>query len=210
MTVRLLVATRSADKLREIRQILQEVPGLELVDLDAAGVAPDPAEEGIERFQTFEENALAKARYFHARTGIPTVADDSGLEVDALGGAPGVRSKRFAPEAGLTGRARDEANNRHLLACLEEVPPGERTARYVCVAALVGLTEDPLVVRGEAPGLVVEDARGSGGFGYDPHVWDPELRKTFAEMTPEEKNARSHRGAAFRGLAERLREVVDG
>ncbi|HET9948598.1 MAG TPA: non-canonical purine NTP pyrophosphatase [Longimicrobiales bacterium] len=204
--MKLVVATRSAHKLEEIRQILAGVPGLELVGLDETALAPSPEEERLEPFDTFEENALSKARWFAERLGLPTVADDSGIVVDALGGAPGVRSKRFAPGDGLRGLERDLANNRHLLALLRDVPSERRTARYVCAAALVRPGRPPLVRRGEAPGLIVDEPRGSGGFGYDPHVYDPEWGGTYAEMPPEVKNAKSHRGKAFRALAEALRE----
>lgn len=207
------MATRSAGKMREIRRILGAVPGLTVLDLDDAGIAPDPAEEHLEPHETFEANARSKACWFFERSGLPTVADDSGIEVDALGGAPGVRSKRFAPDAteeaaGLEGQALDDANNRHLVAQIRGVPPEERTARYVCAAVLVEEGVEPIVVRGEAPGVIVDEPRGSGGFGYDPHVLDPELGKTFAEMTAAEKDARSHRGEAFRALAQRLAERV--
>ena len=204
--MKLVVATRSADKLAEIRRILGGVPDLDVVDLNEAGVAPDPAEDDLEPYDTFEENALSTARYFHARTGLPTVADDSGLAVDALGGAPGVRSKRFAPDSGLTGVALDQANNRHLLRTLEGRGPEERGARYVCVAVLVGDGADPVVCRGEARGRILEEPRGDGGFGYDPLFHDDELGKTFAQISREEKNARSHRGKAFGALARRLQE----
>ena len=199
--MKLLVATRSKHKMAEIRQILRDVPGLTVLDLDEAGIPPEPVEDELEVYDTFEENALAKARYFFARSGVPTVADDSGIAVDALDGAPGVRSKRFAPDEGLEGQERDDANNRHLVRCLADVPPEERTARYVCVAALVEDGREPLFYRGEAPGLVLAEPRGSGGFGYDPYVLDTDLGVTFADMSPEQKNARSHRGAAFRALA---------
>jgi XTP/dITP diphosphohydrolase len=202
--MKLVVATRSAHKMAEIRQILAGVPGLELLDLDQAGVAPSPAEDAIEPHETFEENARSKAEYFHRLTGLPTVADDSGLEVDVLGGEPGVRSKRFAPDEGLEGEARDLANNRHLLRLLHDVPLPKRTARYVCVACYVAEGEEPRVFRGEAAGLVIDEPRGSGGFGYDPHVLDPQLGCTYAEMPPQEKNRRSHRGVAFRRLSEAL------
>lgn len=204
--MRLLVATRSEHKLSEIRQILAAVPGLEVVGLEQVGIPPDPNEDAIEAFDTFEENALAKARHFFSVSGVSTVADDSGIAVDALDGAPGVRSKRFAPDTGLDGQARDDANNGYLVGRLADVEPGARTARYVCVAALVESTGEPVFCRGEASGLIIETPRGTGGFGYDPHVLDPELGITFAEMTPEQKNARSHRGAAFRALATHLRE----
>lgn len=208
--MKLLVATRSAGKMREIRRILGDVPGIEPVGLDDARIEPDPAEDDLEPFDTFEENALSKARYFFEKSGLPTVADDSGIEVDALGGAPGVRSKRFASDGAgsgedLEGTALDRANNRHLVERLAGVAPAERTARYVCVAVLLESGAAPLVVRGEAPGTIVDDPRGSGGFGYDPHVLDVDLGRTFAEMTGEEKDARSHRGIAFRALADLLR-----
>jgi len=202
--MRLLVATRSAHKMAEIREILGDVRGLELLSLDEAGVAPSPQEEELEPFATFEENARSKAEYFHECTGLPTVADDSGLEVEALGGEPGVRSKRFSPDEALDGLARDLANNRHLLGLLRDVPPAERRARYVCVAAFAADGAEIRTFRGEAPGLVVDEPRGSGGFGYDAHVLDAELGCTFAEMPAVEKNRRSHRGRAFRALRELL------
>ena len=206
----LLVATRSAEKMREIRRMLADVPGLVIRDLDEVGIRFDPAEDHLEPYDTFEENARSKADYFFEKSGIPTVADDSGIEVDALDGAPGVRSKRFAPDSrvdakGLTGQSLDDANNRHLVARLANVAPEDRTARYVCVAVLVRGDSAPLVIRGEAPGLIVEKPSGSGGFGYDPFVFDQEVGKTFAEMSGEEKDGRSHRGSAFRGLAAELR-----
>ena len=203
--MKLLVATRSAHKLREIRAILASVPGLEVVGPEQAGLSPRPEEDLLEPYETFEENARAKARYFYARSGLLTVADDSGLEVEALGGAPGVRSKRFAPvPEEILGDARDRANNRHLLALMAQVPREERLARYVCALVLDEGSEDPLTLRGEASGIILTDPRGEGGFGYDPLFLDPELGRTFAELAPEEKNARSHRGRAFRALAEPL------
>lgn len=208
--MRLLVATRSRHKMAEIRQILDGVEGLELVDLEQAGVEPSPAEDELEPHDTFEENARSKAEHFHGLTGLATVADDSGIEVDALGGAPGVRSKRFAPERGLEGEARDTANNRHLVELLRGVPAERRTARYVCVAVLVTEGREPLTVRGEAGGVVVAEPRGSGGFGYDPHVLDRELGITFAEMSPAQKNSRSHRGRAFRALRGALLDLDRG
>lgn len=208
--MKLVVATRSTGKMREIRRILADVPGLTVLDLDEAGIAPDPAEADLEPYDTFEENALSKARYFHERTGLPTVADDSGIAVDALDGAPGVRSKRFAPDAGtdavgLEGSELDRANNRHLVARLADVPAADRTARYVCVTALLDGMNDPVFHRGEAPGVVIDEPRGDGGFGYDPHVVAPGTDRTYAELSPEEKDERSHRGAAFRQLAALLR-----
>ena len=208
--MQLLIATRSAGKMREIRRILGVVPDLEVLGLEDAGVAYREEEEGLEPYDTFEENALSKARYFAARSGLPTVADDSGISVDALDGAPGVRSKRFAADGGaapvaLDGEPLDDANNRHLVARLEGIPAGERTARYVCLAALVvDRDAEPVFFRGEAPGRIVDEPAGEGGFGYDPHMFNDEVGRTYAEMSPEEKDARSHRGAAFRALAAHL------
>lgn len=193
--------------MREIRRILAAVPDLEVLDLDEAGIPVDPAEEGLEPYETFEENARSKARWFHDRCGLPTVADDSGIEVDALDGDPGVRSKRFAPDDSLAGLARDLANNAYLLQRLAGVPPDRRTARYVCVAVLVGEEgEVSCVCRGEAPGVILDAPRGDGGFGYDPLFFDPELDRTFAEIDRDAKNERSHRGRAFRALAAALTE----
>jgi XTP/dITP diphosphohydrolase len=204
--VRLLVATRSGHKLHEIRTILREAVAIDLIDLNDAGVEPTTAEDDIEVFDTFEENAVAKARYFQGLTEIPTVADDSGLVVDALDGAPGVRSKRYAPNPReLDGGARDRENLEHLLRELGETPLARRTARYLCVAALV---EDepspPKVFTGVAEGLILGRRRGRGGFGYDPVFYDQPSGKTFAELTREEKNSVSHRGRAFRALAAHL------
>jgi XTP/dITP diphosphohydrolase len=198
--VRLVVATRSRHKMSEIRRILSDVPELEILDLDEAGVAYRPDEEALEPYETFEENATSKAAYFFERTGAPTVADDSGLEVDALKGGPGVRTKRFAPGEGLEGEARDRANNAHLLHLLEGRPPEERAARYVCVAALATGPGEIRTFRGEAPGRVLTEARGGGGFGYDPVILDESSGRSFAELSREEKNERSHRGRAFRAL----------
>ncbi|MSR23069.1 MAG: RdgB/HAM1 family non-canonical purine NTP pyrophosphatase [Gemmatimonadetes bacterium] len=203
--MKFLLATRSKGKLREIREILSRLGGIQLLDLDEAGVAPSAEEDGIEVFETFSENALAKARYFRRQTGMPTIADDSGLAVDALGGLPGVRSRRFVPDADrLSPDELDQANNRHLLERLVGVPPAKRTAHYVCVAALEHGTDEPVVFRGEARGEILERPRGSGGFGYDPLFLDPSDGQTFAELSRAEKDARSHRGAAFRALAAHL------
>ncbi len=203
----LVVATRSEHKLEEIGRILGD-PGIRLLGLDETGIPTLPEEEGLEAFDTFEENAKAKAAYFNRLSGQATIADDSGLEVDVLDGAPGVRSKRFAPRLGLTGEERDLANNEHLVSLVSGHRPEKRTARYVCVAVLHFGIGEPLVFRGEASGLIVPEPCGAGGFGYDPHFLDPELSKTFAEISAEEKDARSHRGKAFRALGEHLRDTL--
>jgi XTP/dITP diphosphohydrolase len=202
----LLVATRSAHKMQEIRRILGDLGHVRLLDLNAADIAPSAAEDDLEPYDTFEENAFSKARYFHDLSGLPTVADDSGIEVDAIGGAPGVRSKRFAPDTGLEGEARDRANNEYLLELLGERPVSERGGQYVCVAALVGAGEDRSF-RGEARGVILGRPRGWGGFGYDPLFYDQRLGHTFAELSMEVKNVHSHRGKAFRALADFFRQV---
>lgn len=201
----LLVATRSRHKMVEIRKILSGVPDLRVLDLDAVEVPRSEDEDELEPYDTFEANARSKAAYFRRLTDLPTVADDSGLEVDALDGAPGVRSKRFAPAGeGLEGRARDRANNDHLVELLSDVPISERTARFVCVAVLDRGGDRVEVFRGETEGLILDRPRGTGGFGYDPHFFHRELGRTFAEMSREEKNRLSHRGRAFRALAGHL------
>ncbi|TVP53727.1 MAG: non-canonical purine NTP pyrophosphatase [Gemmatimonadales bacterium] len=207
--MKVLVATRSAHKLREIRGILRGLAGVELVSPEGLGLVYDPSEEGIEAFETFEENALAKAHWFHERSGLPALADDSGLEVDLLDGAPGVHSKRFAPQSDPTNaQDRDTLNNEHLLTLLGDAPLAERTARFVCVAVLVDGTREPLVARGEAPGLILGRPRGRDGFGYDPLFFDPDSGRTFAELSGEEKAARGHRGKAFREMSGLIREFV--
>jgi XTP/dITP diphosphohydrolase len=202
--MRLLVATRSAHKMSEIRRILSDVPELQLMDLDGAGVPYEAEEDALEPFDSFEANARSKAEYFHGRTGLPTVADDSGLAVDALGGGPGVRSKRFSPTPGLEGRERDLANNAYLLERMAGLPPEKRGAHYVCVAVLVTGRGDSVVCRGEAAGRILEAPVGEGGFGYDPLFFDSQLERSFAQISQEEKNVRSHRGRAFRALADVL------
>ena len=206
--MRLLVATRSVHKMREIGEILDDVPELDLLSLDDAGIPYALDEDDLEPFDTFEENARSKAVYFAGKSGLPTVADDSGLEVEALDGGPGVRTKRFAPGDQLEGEARDQANNVHLLRLLEGKPPEDRRARYVCVAALAWDGDTVDIFRGEATGVVLEHPRGGRGFGYDPIILDEASGRSFAELTPEEKNSRSHRGRAFRAMGRRLLEMT--
>ncbi len=200
----ILLATRSEGKLRELRPLFERA-GFTVVDLDGWGLPEEPEEAELERFDTFEENALAKARYFYEVSGgIAAVADDSGLEVAALGGRPGVRSKRFSGRSDLTGRPLDEANNAALLAELQG--SSDRSARFVCAAAFVGLDGD-VVRRGETAGVILESPRGRGGFGYDPYFESLELGSTFAEASVEEKERISHRGRAMRALIEALRSA---
>lgn len=201
MIRRVLLATRNPGKLRELEPLFAAA-GIAVVDASSAGIADDPAEDALEAFDTFEANALAKARWFAGRAGdIPAVADDSGLAVDALGGRPGVRSKRWSGRTDLSGQALDDANNAHLLDALRGAR--DRGARYVCAAAFVGDGE-ALVVRGEASGRILDAPRGNGGFGYDPFFFSDDLRRTFGEATIAEKEHVSHRGRAFRALIAQL------
>ena len=201
----LVVATRSAHKLREIREILGDISGYRLVDLNEAGLPETSAEEGIEIFETFAENALAKARYFAKLTDSPVLADDSGLCVTALDGAPGVRSKRFSGRADLRGEALDEANNAHLLLLLRDVPESERSARYVCAAALVLGKGAEAVFLGGCDGQILMEPRGTGGFGYDPLFFIPSERATFGELPAARKHQLSHRARAMEQVAAALR-----
>jgi XTP/dITP diphosphohydrolase len=194
---RLVIATRSDHKLHEIRQMLDDLPDLELVDLKEAGVGESAAEERIETHETFAANALAKARYFADRTGEPVLADDSGLCVDALGGAPGVRSKRFSGRSDLRGAGLDRANNSLLLARLQDVPPDRRTAHYECAVALVRPGGAESVFHGRCDGVMLAEPRGTAGFGYDPLFLSDDLGITFAEADPDEKNQVSHRARAI-------------
>jgi XTP/dITP diphosphohydrolase len=196
-----ILATRSAGKLRELRPLFASA-GIEVVDLAEAGVPAAAAEDAVEAFDSFEANAVAKARYFHQVTGFPVVADDSGLEVDALDGAPGVRSKRWSGRGDLTGQALDDANNGKLIASVRGI--AHPAARYVCVAAYCDRGGE-IVTRGETAGEIVVEPRGTSGFGYDPHFLSHDLGATFGEGSVAEKEAVSHRGRAFRALIEQLR-----
>lgn len=196
---RLLIATRSEHKLRELRELLALRNG-ELITLDEAGVNGEPVEDGA----TFEENAAIKARAGLDATGLPTLADDSGIEVDALGGGPGVRTRRYAGDD-----ATDQQNNEKLLAELAGLPPSRRGARYVCVLALAMPGEPLVFVRGECTGRIASGPRGSGGFGYDP-IFEPEGEpvggRTFGQWSADEKNQVSHRARAARAMAPLLAE----
>jgi XTP/dITP diphosphohydrolase len=194
----LVLATNNRHKIAEIRAILGAVPLTILTAADFAGF-PEPAETG----STLAENARIKAQAAYEATGLWSLADDSGLEVDALHGAPGVMSARFAGP-GCT----FADNNRKLLRFLEGVPCEKRTARFRCVAALA-LGEDRIeLFEGVVEGLITDHQCGEGGFGYDPVFYVPELGCTFAEVTPEVKNRLSHRGRAFRAAAERIWELA--
>jgi XTP/dITP diphosphohydrolase len=196
----LVVATGNPHKVDEIRAILAP-HGVRVLGLDDLGASvPEPDEPG----DTFEENAAIKARAYAAALGRTVLADDSGLEVDALGGRPGVHSARYAG-VGATREERDAANNAKLLHELSGMPMDRRTARFVCVICVAA--PDGRVVataRGTFDGVIIEAARGSHGFGYDPLLFVPDAGCTSAELDPAEKNRRSHRGQAVRALVPKL------
>jgi XTP/dITP diphosphohydrolase len=193
----LVIATANLGKLREFQALLAGLPFAPVAQ-GALGVTA-PEETGA----TFAENALLKARHAAAASGAAAIADDSGLEVDALGGAPGIYSARYAGEA-----AGDAANNAKLVAALRGVPFEARRARYRCALVYVDGPGDtaPLHAQGVWEGYILEAPRGSGGFGYDPYFWLPELRLTAAELEPERKNRLSHRGTALQALRGALAE----
>jgi XTP/dITP diphosphohydrolase len=196
----LLVATRSRGKQREITAILSGSP-MRVVFPDEAGIPETRIEEKLEDAGSFEGNARRKAEYFAQRSRLPTVADDSGLEVFSLGGVPGVHSKRFAMPA----PDQDAANNAELLRRLAGAPRERRRARYRCVVALLkDPAAIPVIFEGTCTGIILQEPRGSGGFGYDPLFLSDDLGKSFGEVSADEKHAVSHRGRAFRELAQWL------
>lgn len=200
MMSRLVIASNNPGKLREFTALLAPL-GIDTIGQRELGIA-----EAEEPHQTFIENALAKARHASAACGLPALADDSGLCVDALGGAPGVRSARYAePDGPPAGRnMQDERNNAKLIAVL--APHGDRRAHYVCALVLLRSADDPepIVATGRWPGMIIESPRGANGFGYDPYFLLPELGMTAAELDVDTKNRISHRGLALRRLADEL------
>ncbi|OFI39727.1 non-canonical purine NTP pyrophosphatase, RdgB/HAM1 family [Arthrobacter sp. SW1] len=204
-TPRLVLATHNQGKLRELRELLRgQVPGLDVdtqvVDAAAAG-APDVVENGV----TFAENSLLKARAVAEATGLVAIADDSGLAVDVLGGAPGIFSARWSGRHGD-----DAANLQLLLAQLSDVPDAHRGAAFICAAALAvpgdGDGTREVVEYGQLEGTLLREPRGAGGFGYDPILQPKGMDRSCAELSSEEKNAISHRGHAFRAL---LPAIID-
>lgn len=195
-----VIASTNPGKIVEVRQIFAALP-LSLLTADDVGPWPAVKETG----ETYLANALLKARAVAAFTGKPALADDSGIEVDALDGAPGVRSARYAGEA-----ATDEDNNTKLIAALDGIPSEGRCARYRCVAVLVTPEGQEIAGIGSCEGRIGFEPRGSGGFGYDPWFVPQGESRTMAELTPEEKHAISHRGKALRGLADKLRHLDAG
>jgi XTP/dITP diphosphohydrolase len=192
LPTKIVMATGNAGKIREIARLLDGL-GVRIVAQSALGV-PDADETGA----TFADNSLIKAQHAAAATGLPAIADDSGLSVDALDGAPGVRSARYAGDAG------DEANNDKLLRALDGVE--DRGAAFHCAATYVAPGEEPLIATGEWRGEILHARRGDGGFGYDPLFFVPECGCSSAELDPDEKNRRSHRGQALRKLVQMLEQ----
>lgn len=196
---RLVLASNNAGKLRELSAMLAPL-GIEVVAQGTLGVS-----EAEEPYPTFVENALAKARHAARETGLPALADDSGLCVDALDGRPGVLSARYAGEP-----KSDVANNAKLIADLHGVD--NRRAHFYSVIVLVRAADDPqpLIADGEWHGEIIAEARGEGGFGYDPHFWVPSLEQTAAELAADLKNTLSHRASAMRHLLDRLGQLTAG
>ena len=193
--MKVVLASSNAGKLKELRALLGPL-GIELITQRELGLDSAP-----ETACTFVENALAKARHASAGSGLPAIADDSGLAVDALGGAPGVRSARYAgPEQD------DDANNRKLIAALAGIQ--DRGAQFCCTMVYIEKPDDPIpaIATGEWRGTIVDEPRGQNGFGYDPYFLVPELGLTSAELEPELKNSLSHRGQAARALLAALRK----
>ncbi len=197
--MKLLAATRNRGKQREIREKFSSLREIEIVTPDDFDGLPDVVEDGA----TFEENALKKARELARLTGLPAMADDSGLEVDALDGEPGVFSARYAGEG-----ASDFDRNVFLLEKMKNIPPGKRSARFVCVIAIVLPDGVEKTVRGTCEGEIAMKARGAHGFGYDPIFLLPDSGKTMAEIPLEEKNLLSHRARALEMAADFLRERI--
>ena len=205
MRPKLLIATRNPGKRREIAQILTNVP-YELVFLGDTGIMEQTEEENLELAESLEGNARRKAEYFARLSGLPTAADDSGIEVFALGGKPGVHSRRFAMPSGPM-EVQDAANNRELLRRLGGLSEVRRRARYRCVVAFVPRPDAAAVTfEGVCTGRILEEPKGTGGFGYDPLFHSDDLEMSFGEASPEAKDAVSHRGRAFRAFAEWLQQ----
>ena len=201
----ILLATGNPNKAREMAEILSAckggLPPVRWRRLAEFPGIPEPVEDG----ETFLANARLKALHYAQRTGLWTIADDSGLEVDALGGEPGVRSARYAGEPSNT-----KANNALLMRNLAGVPPERRTARFHCAVVLADPTRVLAAAEGTVEGRIVDEPRGTNGFGYDPHFWIDEAGMTTAEMDSDRKHAVSHRGRALRQLREKLTALLTG
>lgn len=194
---KLILATKNRGKIIELSDLLKELPIelISLLDFDF----PDIEETGL----TFAENAAIKAKAVYAKTGIPCIADDSGLEIDALDGNPGVMSARFAGAHGD-----DTANNNKVLELMAGIPVAKRTARFRCALAMVGLTDEPYITSGICEGFIATAPEGDNGFGYDPLFWVTDFGKTMAELTLEEKNLISHRAIAFKKVSAEITRLL--
>ncbi len=199
---KLVIASGNAGKVREFRQLCEPL-GMTILTQFELGIV-----DADEPHCTFVENALAKARHASRASGLPALADDSGICVAALGGAPGVRSARFATEDAPVGDTQDARNNAKLIRMLDGT--ANRSAHYTCVLVLVRHADDPepLIAEGRWNGEIIAAPRGEGGFGYDPYFYVPAFSKTAAELTPNEKNKISHRGQALALLVARLQRCV--
>ncbi len=209
---KILIATSNPGKFREISAVLSEpdagieVPPIHWISMDELST---PIPEPVEDQDTFAANAALKACYYSRMTGLMTLADDSGLEVDALDGAPGVHSARYSGLPSGTPRKKvSPANNAKLIAALAGVSPDRRSARFRCCLALASGDQILATADGTFEGRIIDNPRGAGGFGYDPHFLLPELDKTAAELPPEQKNRISHRGKALQHLRGKLKQVV--
>lgn len=201
----ILLATSNPHKIEEITTVLAPL-GFQVMSLSALDVHVD---EPVEDAPTFEGNAKTKAVFYARATGQLCLADDSGLEVEALDGQPGVHSARYAG-TGQTRAQRDAANNAKLLDAMREVPIEKRDARFVCVMCLADPDGNVIATtRGEFAGLITDEPRGTNGFGYDPLLYLPDVECTSAQLTPQQKNARSHRGRAARAMADQLERLSD-
>jgi XTP/dITP diphosphohydrolase len=196
--LKIVLATRNEDKVREIHQILGDLP-VKFLSLRDFPQVESAEEDG----STFEENAIKKAMHVWKETGLASLADDSGLVVDALGGRPGVMSARFAGEG-----ATYESNNAKLLRLITDVPPEKRKATFVCVAVFVTAKGKIVMQRGELHGEIVDEPRGGGGFGYDPIVYLPRLKQTVAELDAETKNTMSHRAKAVGAMKPYIMSLI--
>ncbi len=195
--MRVVLASNNAHKLEELRAILSQLD-MQVVSQCEMGITIEPDENG----STFEENSYIKAKTILDACGLPTIADDSGLSVDALAGAPGIHSARYGGDRCTNDRER----LMFLLENMKEIPDGARTAKFVCVITLLLPSGEKIVARGECPGEILHAPEGTSGFGYDPVFYIPEKGCTFAQMRPEDKNEISHRARALAALAEQIRK----
>jgi XTP/dITP diphosphohydrolase len=198
--MKLVIATKNINKIKEIKDKFSDFPDLAIISLLDFNNLPDVIEDGF----TFEENALKKAREYSAFTGLPVLSDDSGLEIDALSGAPGVRSARYAGE-----NAGDEENNDLVLRQMSNLPEDKRNARFICVIAIKLPDQKEYLSKGICEGRIIKSRKGSNGFGYDPLFFIPDIGKTMAQLTVAEKNKISHRALALDKVKDILKKILE-